>query len=263
MNSQPLIIQTLLLFVLFTGAFNQAFSATWITVEREQFSLRYTDDDAGNLADYEKMIVLGIQQAEAFFSEKFKEKFLVVIHPGRATLDSTWRSDWGMPEFKSECWMVASGIGKKLDMIAPGRWTQESCEHDGNDTVKTQKLITHELIHVFHGQHNISSDFSNVTGLDWFIEGLATYASGQCDSLRMAEVRKAIAENKIPPSLQQFRAGKLRYGLSGSVVMYLDQTYGRATMVALLPFNTIEGLMTHLKLTEGALLKDWREMIGK
>ena len=59
-------------------------------------------------------------------------------------------------------------------------------------------MITHELIHVYHGQLNVSPDFSNTEGIDWFIEGLATYASGQCDSMRISEVKVAIENNKIP-----------------------------------------------------------------
>lgn len=66
---------------------------------------------------------------------------------------------------------------------------------------KTQQLITHELVHVYHGQLNASPDFSNVEGIDWFVEGLATYASGQCDSLRISEIKKAISGNKIPNGL--------------------------------------------------------------
>ena len=80
--------------------------------------------------------------------------------------------------------MVASGVASKLDMLSPLQWAKESCEHDYADKLKTQQIIAHELVHVFHGQLNVSPDFSDVTNLDWFVEGLATYASGQLDKVR-------------------------------------------------------------------------------
>lgn len=85
--------------------------------------------------------------------------------------------------------MVASGIATKLDMISPKMWDKESCEHQYAETKKHNSSL-HELVHVYHGQLNASPDFSNVEGIDWFVEGLATYASGQCDSLRIAEIKK-------------------------------------------------------------------------
>src|SRR6187551_2042138 len=109
-----------------------------------------------------------------FFKSPFKNRFQLFIHPNRQSLDSSWQKDWNMPAFKSECWMVASGIATRLDVISPRRWDKEACEHVYAETKKTQLLITHELIHVYHGQLNTSPDFSNVDGIDWFVEGLAT-----------------------------------------------------------------------------------------
>jgi hypothetical protein len=116
---------------------------------------------------------------------------------------------------------------------------------------------------VFHGQRNASPDFSNTEGINWFIEGLATYASGQCDSLRISEVKRAISENKIPVSLDDFWTGKIKYGLSGSVVMYIDKIYGRAMLIKLLPFNKKEDLLKTLNITEPDLLNDWKKFMLK
>ena len=205
-----------------------------------------------------KFIDNGIASVQDFFDATYKKSFNVYVHPSRTSLDSQWQKDWNMPDFKSECWMVASGVGYKLDMISPDLWDKESCEHHYADTIKTQQLITHELVHVFHGQLNASKDFSDVTGIDWFVEGLATYASGQCDSARIAEVKKAIAENKIPASLDKFWTGKLKYGLSGSVVMFIDHKYGRSKLKALLPFNKNTEILAALNTTEPVLLNEWK-----
>ncbi|MFZ4520792.1 MAG: hypothetical protein ACOYNC_03750 [Bacteroidales bacterium] len=50
----------------------------------------------------------------------------------------------------------------------------ESCEHVYSEKLKTQQIITHELVNVYHGQLNAGPDFSDVSGIDWFVEGLAT-----------------------------------------------------------------------------------------
>lgn len=230
----------------------------WIIERHDGYKVSYTVTDKENRKEYLKLIRNGIGSVKTFFSGMFSSEFGVFIHPDRHSLDSTWRKDWNMPVFKSECWMVASGTAVKLDMISPKRWTKEACEHDYKDQIKTQALITHELVHVYHGQANASPDFSEVTGIDWFVEGLATFASGQLDSDRIAEIKKAIADNRIPAGLDKFWTGKLRYGLSGSVVMYIDKQYGRAKLKALLKFNKNSDILSGLNTTEEELLKNWK-----
>lgn len=233
----------------------------WITQKYNDYTLNYTAEDQVNTEEYKTFIDKGIDSVKSFFHSCFKSPFGVFIHPNRQSLDSTWQKDWNMPTFKSECWMVASGVATRLDMISPKKWVKESCEHNYSESTKTQHLITHELVHIYHGQLNISSDFSNVEGLDWFVEGLATYASGQCDEYRVADLQKAIIENRIPESLDNFWTGKLRYALSGSVVKYLDQKYGRKKIIQLLPFNKKSEILSTLKITEKELIQDWKTYI--
>ena len=233
-------------------------SAEWMVKKYQHYSLYYTKSDENNISDYSKFIDNGIASVQIFFNAPYKKSFDVYVHPNRVSLDSQWRKDWNMPDFKSECWMVASGVANKLDIISPKLWDKESCEHNYADKIKTQQLVTHELLHVFHGQLNESPDFSDATGIDWFVEGIATYASGQCDSARIAEVKKAIAENKTPASLDKFWTGKLKYGLSGSVVMFIDHKYGRSKLKALLPLNKNTEILAALNATEPALLNEWK-----
>jgi hypothetical protein len=40
----------------------------------------------------------------------------------------TWQKDWNEPRFKSECWMVASGVASKLDVISPKSWDKQACD---------------------------------------------------------------------------------------------------------------------------------------
>jgi hypothetical protein len=100
-----------------------------------------------------------------------------------------------------------------------------------------------------------------VEGIDWFVEGLATYASGQCDSLRIAEIKSAVSENKIPQKLDDFWKGKLRYGLSGTMVMYMDKKHGRLKLKEILPCNKKADLLSKLNTTESELLEGWKKFI--
>lgn len=236
-------------------------STNWIQENQEGYSIYYTPSDAADLTTYRMAFQRGISRSQEFFGKPYIQHFDIYIHPNRASLDSTWQSDWGAPAFKSECWMVASGVAGRLDLIAPNRWDADACEHPTMDTTAMQNLIAHELVHVFHGQHNPSPDFSEVSGLDWFVEGLATYASGQCDSLRMATVLEALNEDKIPGHLSAFWTGSLRYGLSGSLAMYLDAHYGRENIYQLLACTNLNALLDKLGVDEATLLHDWKAYV--
>jgi len=194
---------TLVLFLitlLFTGW--KIIEGNWIKEKHKGYNLLYTSVDKSNNKAYKQLVDNGIASVKKFFHSSYKKSFDIFIHPSRNSLDSTWKKDWNMPGFNSECWMVASGVAGRLDMISPKLWDKEACEHIYAETLHTQQLITHELVHVYHGQWNVSPDFSNAEGIDWFVEGLATYTSGQCGSSRIKEIKKAIAENKNPGNLR-------------------------------------------------------------
>ena len=221
----------------------------------------YTSADQPNIIDYSKLLANGTKSVGKFFNSSFNKKFTIIIHSGRRSLDSTWQTDWKMPEFKSECWMVASGMATKLDMISPALWEKEACEHNYSDKKSTLLLITHELVHVYHGQANKSPDFSNGEGIDWFVEGLATFASGQCDSNRIAMVKEAINGNKVPKGLDSFWTGKLKYALSGSMIMFIENKYGRARLKELLPLTKKSEILSLLQTTETELINEWERYI--
>jgi hypothetical protein len=250
------IVSSVLLFISW-----KAFDRNWIKEKHKYYTLWYTSIDKMNTKKYNELIEHGITSVKTFFNASYKNEFDIYIHPSRTSLDSTWQKDWNMPEFNSECWMVASGVSTKLDMISPKLWDKQACEHIYSETIHTQQLITHELVHVYHGQINVSPDFSNMEGIDWFVEGLATYASGQCDTLRIIEVKKAIADNNIPKSLDNFWTGKIKYGLSGSIVMFIDNKYGRIKLKELLPFNKKSEILSMLKTSEPELLDEWKKYI--
>ncbi len=247
---------------LFLGT-NFSTANDWQTIEGEHFNLYFQKIDRAELVDYQPVFEKAHATVGQFFGQPFRQKFDIYLHPDRASLDAQWQRDWQMPDFKSECWMVASGVATKLDLIVPKRWDAESCEHRWAGQAAVEQLIAHEMAHVFHGQRNASPDFSDVSGLDWFVEGLAVYASGQCDSARLAPVKLAVQTGKAPAALDDFWKGKMKYGLSGSVVMYLDGRFGHAKLLALLPHNRKADVLAALGISEEALLVGWREFMLK
>ncbi|MEP1306192.1 MAG: hypothetical protein ABJK11_08385 [Balneola sp.] len=230
-----------------------------ISNKQKEYTIYYTSKDTLNITEYKVYFEKGTRTVTDFFQSFYKKDFDIFIHPTRASLDSSWQNDWNMPDFKSQCWMVASGVADKLDIISPKMWDNIACEHVYPDTVKTLNLITHELVHVFHGQQNKSPDFSEVVGIDWFVEGLATYASGQCDPVIILEVKKSLLDNKIPESLDKFWTGNLRYGLSGTAAIYLDNKYGREKLIDLLKYNNIKEVLNSLETTESEILNGWEK----
>lgn len=254
-----ILIPVCCLLLLFTGFKNA--SEDWIVEQHDLYSLHYHFTDAAEKDHYAEYINSGIKSVQRFFHSSYKNKFEVYVYSSRSELDQIWQKDWKDTSFKSACWMVAGGTGSKLDLLSPLMWEIEACEHLYKNSSKTQKLITHELFHVFHGQLNPSPDFSECDRLDWLIEGFATYASEQCDSVRISEVKSAIQKKTIPGSIDNFWTGKLKYGLSGSLVLYIDKIYGREKLHDLLKLTKKDEVLQSLQLTEESLMSSWRSFI--
>jgi hypothetical protein len=233
-------------------------SGSWIVKSHKNYTLHYKKADKKNKKEYIKLINKGIETVEHFFGEPFKKKFDIYILPDRESFNEQWRNDYKDPGFKSECWMVASGVANKFILISPKTWYKVACEHDYKNIAESRELVTHELVHVFHGQLNPSPDFSDVEGIDWLVEGIATYASGQMSTSRINEIKNAVAENSVPSLLDDFWKGKLKYALSGSVLMYIDHQYGRNKLKELLRYNRKTDVLKSLNTTEAQLLSGWK-----
>ena len=229
----------------------------------QDYRLFYDQIDVSGIPLYRQYFDHSLDLVRKFTQDSFDQSFDIYVHPDRISIDSAWQTNWNLPSFHSDCWMVASGVGARFDLLSPRVWETEACEHQVDDTIATQKLIAHELFHVFHGQRNVSADFSETDNIDWFVEGFATYASGQCDQERIEAVKEAIKLDQIPASLDNFWTGTLRYGLSGSVVLYLDQQFGRRTILKLLKFNKKDQILDALKMSEKVLLTEWKTFILK
>jgi len=149
------------------------------------------------------------------------------------------------------------GTADLMVVLSPQAWRKQACEHDPTNVEATHQLVRHELIHVYHGQFNPTRDFTGVDDLDWFIEGLAVLGSDQLTKGRLEHIQAAVSAGKIPSVLSQVWTGPNRYGFAGSLVHYVDQTWGRATTVRLLKVRSSAEALSLLGTSEKSLLSGW------
>ncbi|HET9746174.1 MAG TPA: hypothetical protein VFP97_10715 [Chitinophagaceae bacterium] len=236
-------------------------SLVWKKLSESGYTIYYTAVDSNEVKSIGVNLKSGIEHIASFFNHKFQDTFKVYVFPDRSSLDGQWRRDWNDPTFKSECWMIASGIAHRLDILSPNSWKKEACDHNASDTAEIKEVIWHELVHVFHGQHNPDHTFSYIEKLDWLVEGVATYVSGQLDDKRIQPVRQMIIDNKIPSSLDDLWKGQNKYGLSGSLVAFIDRKYGRQKVFELLNHVNKQNALKNLAISENQLLSDWKSSI--
>ena len=217
--------------------------------------------DTATARQLQPVIEQGRARVEQFFGSPFQQPVKITIVSGRAEFSAILKAEWGMPE--TACWMVATGVADFLVVLSPRVWRQEACEHDPADSQHVRDIITHELVHAYHGQHHPSRDFDFPAAdeMGWFIEGLATYASGQLDRPRLASAQDALAANALPARLQDAWSGKYRYGVSGSMVRFIDQRFGRRALIELLPMASNAALLARLHLSESQFLGAWRQSL--
>lgn len=208
----------------------------------------------GNLST---LIDAGRAQVEHFFGQPFAAPVRIIVSPTRAAFDASLPAKWEITP--TQCWMVGVGGGGLLALLSPSAWPTEACEHDGKDTAHIQEIVTHELTHVYHGQRNPTGDFIGMDDAGWFVEGLAVVVSGQLDTGDRPTAAAAIKAGAAPAKLADAWSGKYRYGVSGSMVAFIDATYGRARLIAMLGATSNEEIMRGLGLTEAEFLARWRD----
>ncbi len=240
---------------------NTSLPSKWYLYETASYNLYFTKTDSSDIIDYLAYFDNANETIKNFFGKSFLTKYDVYIHPNRSSIDLQWSADWNMPGFKSECWMVGSGVADQFDLLSVKAWNSEACEHDPTDVLEIQKLITHESVHVYHGQINLNHFFENMQDMSWFIEGVAIYAAGQLDEERLSDVKKIVSEDRYPRKLAGAWEGNYRYGICGSLVSYIDSKYGREKLTQLLEARSNEEILTSLNTTEADLFTGWAEYI--
>jgi hypothetical protein len=122
-------------------------------------------------------------------------------------------------------------------------------------------LVAHEAVHVFPGQVNPSEDLGLLEDLGWFIEGLATYASGQFESSHTDRAREAVAAGVVPKRMNEAWSGPFRYGVAGSMAAFIDHQWGRQTLRDALTLTSQAALLNLLGTTEPAFLEEWESWV--
>lgn len=197
----------------------------------------------------------------AFFGEPFREDVRVTIAADRAEFNAAFPPEWGMTS--TECWMVGTGVAGFLAVLSPSAWARDACEHNATDPSEFQAIVTHELVHVYHGERNPTGDFTGMDDLGWFVEGVAILVAGQLGDDDRASAADAIAEGAAPTRLAAAWSGKYRYGVSGSMAAYLDAKWGREKTKSLLAAVTQEELLASLGVTEDEFIAGWREWAAR
>jgi hypothetical protein len=228
--------------------------------ERAGPPILHADSDAGVVPALREHIQEGTKRVERFFGRPFQRAFEVEEFPDRAAFDEYFRRRWKIP--KTEPWMVAAGVADRLVILSPGVWKTQAADHNPADAEHVRDLIAHELIHVYHGQQNPRPDFDGMDDVGWFVEGLAVYASGQLERSHRTAARDAIKAGRGPARLAEAWSGRYRYGVSGSIVAFVDLRYGREVLLKLLAVVRNEEALKLLNTTEEELLGAWKTHVS-
>ena len=233
----------------------------WNVLMKKDYSVHYTNIDKNRIKGIDSALQSGLIYTTDFFRHSFPDKFDVYVFPNRTLMDKQWQKDWGDSTFRSQCWMIASGVAHRLDILSPNAWTKEACEHNATDPEEIRKLVWHELVHVYHGKYNPDHSFSYIEKLDWLVEGVASFVSGQLDEKRLQRIKQLARDNKTPGTLDDFWKGQEKYGLSGSMVAYIDKVYGRGKLFTLLTYTKKHDALKFLGISEEELLKTWKDSL--
>jgi hypothetical protein len=220
----------------------------------------HTGQDKDVAASLKPYLQQGQQKVERFFNQPFKKAFEIELFPDRAAFDEYFRKRWKVP--KTEAWMVAAGVADRMMILSPRVWKAQAVEHDPADAGHVRDLLAHELVHVYHGQYNPRPDFDGMDDSGWFVEGLAVYASGQLARSHRTAARDALNSGKAPTRLADAWSGKYRYGVSGSMVEFIDKRYGRDVVKKLLAVVNNEEALKLLKITEPQFLEAWKRYVS-
>lgn len=226
---------------------------------RQVFAAHAEPGDEETLRALTPLLMQAGAAVEAFFGRPFPELFEVLLLPDRAAFEASFPPEWGLSD--TQCWMVAAGVADGMHLLTPRVWRTQACEHDPDDEDHVRELLAHELVHVFHGQSNPTRDFDGTSGIDWFVEGLATFASGQLEREHRGAARDALANGQGPEALADAWTGRYRYGVCGSLVEHLDRRVGREALIEMLGATTLDEILELAGTSEGELLEEWRASV--
>jgi hypothetical protein len=214
-------------------------------------------------AELERDVAAGRARVESYFGAPYPRPFRLTVAPDRAALDAHWRELFKDSKLKTECWMVGAGFADELSLLSPTAWPHDACEHDPRDHGAVARLVMHELVHTYHQQVNARlEDDAVAEGVSWFVEGLATFLSGQLEDGHLASAAQAIAAREEPARLVDAWKGKYKYGVSGSLVAFIEHEWGKPMVVRLIAAGSQEEILRALGISEEDLLQRWKRWVA-
>lgn len=196
------------------------------------------------------------KQISEFFGSGFPKAVTLRLCASRVEFDAALAKAWSMP--KTETWMVGAAGAEHAYFLSPRVWSAEATEHRADDRQRIARLVAHELTHAYHAQNSPTHDLDGLDPMAWFVEGLATYVSGQEDAEHRGQAKRALGAASFPSRLEDVWAGKARYGLSGSLVRFVDERYGRGKVRNLLGAVSNRQALKILGVSEGKLIDSWK-----
>jgi len=224
-----------------------------------KITVEVTSADAELKTTFEAHAAHAEKAIEQFFGRPFSKPVVVKICPSRKAFDEALNKEWGMEA--TQPWMVGAGGSRALFVLSPRVWKTEAQDHDPADHQEIADLVTHELVHSYHAQASPSKDLEGLDELGWFAEGLATYVSGQLEHGRGGLVKSELEAGRGPKDLASAWSGRARYGVSGSMVKFVDSKFGRKSILDLLSVTTNADAMRSLKTNESAFLAAWQSWV--
>lgn len=228
----------------------------WRRLTARGVVLEYQAADAAIAPAMLQGVQSGYEVAVGFLARDYAAEVTVRLYPSAESFAEAWRGRTGAAP---QCWMIANGDVGGVTMLSPRVWSTETCGHAGGDPAYVQGVVTHELVHVLHHQHN-ADPLRLQFEAEWWEEGLAVLASGQLNPAARAQVRQLVAGGFAPATLRQAWEGSgTPYAVGGSLVHYIDSTFGRTALRGLVGETTLAGLLGRLGVSEAELLQGWRQ----
>jgi hypothetical protein len=236
------------------------------SMNEPEFTISYTNSDDNNVDQYLRFFREGVRTITSFFDTGFSKHFQIYVQPNRNAFDTKEQERRHNRFFKSECWLAATGTIEGINLLSPLRWQDEPCSGrytEYSDTVKTKKLFIHEMVHVFHAQHQQLNHTNDEVDF-WFLEGIAYYVSGQMDSTAARMVQTAFTNQRIPDHLSaigQISDINLRYAVSGSLLQFISATYGKPLLRKMLVPDNEKDLQAVMPVSEKDLIGRWKQTL--
>ncbi len=228
---------------------------------QSQVRIELSKPDEPLRPSFERYVADAEKKITSFFGAPFRKQMTLRVLPSRKLFDEALHKRWKMEP--TQPWMVGAAGADVLFLLSPRVWKAEAQEHDPNDEKEIADIVCHELVHSYHSQINPSRELDGLDAMAWFVEGLATYASGQLERKQKGIAEREVAEGRVPTKLEDAWQGRARYGVAGSMVRFVDERFGRKKVVELLKTTSNEGAMKTLGISDIQFLADWKKWVAQ